>query len=366
MTSRVRVLVLTPDFPPAQGGIQRLVERVVGGWTRATACVVTPESAGLDGFDSGRPYQVRRTPKGRRHRSTVAWLNLAALRQARRYEPDVTLSAHIVTSPAAAAIDRLFGAPFVQYLHGREVANRSPLARLALARSAAAIAVSRHTESLARSASADVTRLHVIPPGVDPPTARGEGRSRRPLVVTVARLDDRYKGHDVMVEAVARLRRRIPDLLWAVIGEGALRSDLGRWVRSRQLEYNVALLGAVDDAERDRWLERAWVFAMPSRVPPGGGGEGFGIAYLEAAAHGLPVVAGKEGGALEAVVDGRTGLLVPPTDPRAVAEALATLLLEPALAVELGEAGASWAREFSWARIAREVEDVLLAVGEAA
>lgn len=354
------MLVLTPDFPPAHGGVQRLVERLVACWTRADACVVTPGDAGLDRFDWGRPYEVRRTSKRRRHRPTVAWLNLAALRQALLYRPDVTLSAHIVTSPAAAAIHRLVGAPFVQYLHGREVVNRSRLVRLALARSAAAIAVSRHTASLALSVKADA-RIQVVPPGVDPPTAPRQDRSQRPLVVTVARLEGAHKGHDVMVEAIASLRERIPDVLWAVIGDGALRSDLAEWVATHGLHDHVLLLGALDDAERDAWLERAWAFAMPSRVGPDGGGEGFGIAYLEAAAHGLPVVAGDEGGALDAVIDGRTGLLVTPTDPGAVAEALEKLLLDPELATKLGEAGASRAREFAWPRIAHRVERLLLA-----
>jgi len=102
---------------------------------------------------------------------------------------------------------------------------------------------------------------------------------------------------------------------------------------------------------------------MPSRLH----GEGFGIVYLEAGAHGKPVVAGDAGGSREAVQDGTSGLLVDPTDPDAVAEALTTLLLDRELAHRLGQSGAERARAFHWPLIAARVEATLLElVGEAA
>jgi phosphatidylinositol alpha-1,6-mannosyltransferase len=122
----------------------------------------------------------------------------------------------------------------------------------------------------------------------------------------------------------------------------------------------VRFAGWVPIEERDRLLDQAQVFAMLSRLPPGDiGGEGFGIVYLEAAARGLPVVAGAVGGALDAVADGETGLLVDPTSAEAVADALVTLLSNPGHARTLGIAGAARAREFSWERQAREVRTVI-------
>jgi phosphatidylinositol alpha-1,6-mannosyltransferase len=116
----------------------------------------------------------------------------------------------------------------------------------------------------------------------------------------------------------------------------------------------------VPNEERDSWLDQAHVFCMPSRLPAGGvGGEGFGIVYLEANAHALPVVAGNVAGALDAVVHGQTGLLVDPRDHLAVADAVSDLLLDPRRAEVLGREGERRARDFAWPRIAERVKSLL-------
>jgi phosphatidylinositol alpha-1,6-mannosyltransferase len=105
---------------------------------------------------------------------------------------------------------------------------------------------------------------------------------------------------------------------------------------------------------------------MPSRLPARGlAGEGFGIVYLEANARGLPVVAGGVAGALDAVVDGETGLLVDAGDHFAVAEAVSSLLLDPDRARAIGEAGVQHARRFTWPEIAGRVEELCKQVAAA-
>ena len=100
---------------------------------------------------------------------------------------------------------------------------------------------------------------------------------------------------------------------------------------------------------------------MPSRLPAGDfAGEGFGIVYLEAGAYGKPVVAGNVAGALDAVLDGETGLFVDPTDHVDVANAITRLLLDSELARRLGGAGAVHAGTFAWPVICERVEAVLL------
>jgi phosphatidyl-myo-inositol dimannoside synthase len=362
MAAELRVLVLTPDFPPARGGIQVVADRLVCHARRSRMRVVTLGAAQAELFDRGKRLDVRRAPfSGRRHhRSAILGLNGFALREALRFHPEAVLSVHIVLSPAAWMIRRAIGAPIVQYLHADEIRARPGLTGFAVRHASAVVAVSEHTRELALAAGADPSRLHRIPNGVDLPAASKVARAARPTVLTVARLRERYKGHDVLVRAMPLIRARVPDAQWVVVGDGPLRPELERLAADRGLDGHVCFVGEISDAERDAWLDRAHVFAMPARVPHGGvGGEGFGIVYLEAGAHGLPVVAGNVGGALDAVVDGETGLLADPSDHIAVAGAIADLLLDPERAAALGRAGAARASRFTWPSIAGRVEELL-------
>jgi len=187
------------------------------------------------------------------------------------------------------------------------------------------------------------------------------GAQQRPTIITVARLEDRYKGHDVMLRALSLVRARVPDVLWMVVGDGSLRGELEADAARLDLAGHVKFTGRVSDEERNRRLAQAHVFAMPSRLPPSGteGGEGFGIVYLEAGLRGLPVVAGAVGGALDAVIHDGTGLLVDPTSREELADALCLLLLDRPRARTLGQAGARYARSFSWERMSRDVHAVL-------
>jgi len=364
-SGRPRVLLLTPDFPPATGGIQLLLHRFATLASRVRVSVVTRrDHADAADWDARSGLHVRRSPAvpGSRRAGLVA-LNALALVEARRLRPDAILCGHVVGAPAAVIARRLGGAPIVAYLYADEAPAQPQLARLVLRRASTTIAVSRYTRDLALGLGAPAAGVAVVPPGVDLPAARGTRglRATQPTIVTVARLTDRYKGHDVMLAALPAIRARVPGARWVVVGDGPLRGELEARAHALGLDGAVDFAGALPDAERDAWLDRAHVFAMPSRLPPSGaGGEGFGIVYLEAGAHGLPVLAGAVAGAPDAVVDGETGVLVAPDDVGAVADAVAGLLLDRDRAAKLGAAGARRAAQLSWPRMVAAVEDVLL------
>src|SRR5207253_9855428 len=154
----------------------------------------------------------------------------------------------------------------------------------AVRHAAAVTAVSAHTASLVAS-SVRSGRLYRVSPGVDFPTSRLTERSGRPLIVTVSRLAERYKGHDVMIRALPLVRARVPDIQWVVIGDGPLRAVYEQMACAFGLSNQVRFVGAVDDEERDRWLDRAHAFAMPSRLSATGRGAGCVVAYLGAGAR---------------------------------------------------------------------------------
>jgi phosphatidyl-myo-inositol dimannoside synthase len=361
-TRKPRLLVLTPDFPPAPGGIQLLAHRLAAGMSGFDTRVLALDGPGAASFDASGGLTVRRVRVDSRLGAAgpMAALNAAALVEAWRFRPQVTLSAHIVSSPAAVGTRRALGAPVVQYFHANEIVGKPRLAAFAARRADVAVAVSSYTAGLIAATGAAPAELRLIPPGVELPDDAAPERAERPTLLTIARLRDSYKGHDVLIRALALVRAKVPDVELVAIGDGPLRSELERLADTVGVAASVRFIGAVSDQERDGWLRRANVFAMPSRLPADGlAGEGFGIVYLEAAAYGKPVVAGNVAGALDAVADGESGLLVDPTDPRAVADALTTLLLDRELAARLGSAGAERAKSFAWPLIAARVEAVL-------
>ncbi len=362
MASKPRLLVLTPDFPPGPGGIQVLAQRLADGIDRFQTRVLALDAPGAAQFDSARQQAVGRVGARRLPGSArTALLNGAALREAIVFRPDVTLSMHLVTSPAAAAIRRVLGAPTLQYFYAEEIGARPRLAAFAATRADAVIAISTYTAGLITAAAGTPAPMRLIPPGVDIPADPTPEPVDRPTLITVARMEERYKGHDVLVRALALVRAKVPDVQWVVLGDGSLRPGIEQLARSYAVADSIRFLGSVSDEQRNSWLRRTHLLAMPSRLPAGGfAGEGFGIVYLEAGAFGKPVVAGGVGGAIDAVSDGESGLLVDPLDPLAVAEAITALLLDAELARRLGSAGQRRAQGFAWPLIVERVQAVLL------
>lgn len=357
----LRVLLATTDFPPSTGGIAVLMGNLVRHMPGMDVRVVTFGEEGAAEHDRAGGFDTRRIGSVRtRRQRAVPMLNARVLWEVGRFRPDVILSGHVVASIAAMPIQRFLRIPLVQYVHADEIRVRPRLAGSAVRAAAATIAVSSYTRDLAIEAGADPGRVHVIPPGVELPSAPLAERSDEAVMLTVATFVSPRKGHDVIIRALRSIREAVPDARWVVVGDGPLRGKVEASAVAAGVADAVTFLGRVDDAERDRWLDRARVFCMPSRLPPEGtGGEGFGIVYLEAGAHGLPVIGGRVAGALDAVVDGETGLLVDPVDHNAVAAAAIELLSNRRLADRLGAQGRLHAADHAWPRIAARVEALL-------
>lgn len=370
-----RVLVLTPVFPPARGGIETLTEHIVRGLTGWPVEVVTLRERGSDDWDDSSGLVVHRAanePRGGR-RATAA-LNLLAVRRALVFRPDVVLSMYVRCAPAAQLLQRLGRARWVQYYHAKEVPDHPRASRRAAGGADVHIAVSRYTAALVRAAGADPSAVVVIPPAVSEtgpqvrprPEAASPHDPAAPALLSVSRLDDDYKGHRVVLAALPAILARHPRARWVVVGDGALRTELTRAAAEAGLADHVDFRGFVSAAERTQLLASSDVFVLPSRVPQGGrGGEGFGIVYIEAAAHGLPVVAGRAGGVTDAVedadqvTDGGTGLLVDAADPEAVAGAVLRILADPELAERLRQRGPRWAENFAVERLLDRLDPLL-------
>jgi phosphatidylinositol alpha-1,6-mannosyltransferase len=193
----------------------------------------------------------------------------------------------------------------------------------------------------------------VITPGalrtdlvLDPP---GKARPRRKIIVlTVARINPR-KGQREVIAALAALPDDLRDRVeyWLVGAHNKENYADALADAAARADFPIRFLGDIPDEKLGAIYAEADVFAMTS-MPHRHSVEGFGLVYLEAGAHGLPVVAHAIGGVPEAVIDGETGLLVPPGDQAALTAAFAKLLGDPALRQRLGAAGRIRARAHTW------------------
>jgi phosphatidylinositol alpha-1,6-mannosyltransferase len=219
--------------------------------------------------------------------------------------------------------------------------------------------------------AANTAKLQRLAPGVDTamfrPGLGAEVRARlgladRPVVVCVSRLMPR-KGQDVLIRTLPVVQRQVPDAALLLVGGGPARGGLTRLADSTGVASSVVFTGSVPWPELPAYCGAGDVFAMPCRTRLGGVDvEGLGIVFLEAAACGLPVVAGDSGGAPDAVLDGETGYVVDGRHVDAVADRLAALLLDRDRAATMGERGRSWVEhEWSWDASVRTLQRLLAA-----
>jgi phosphatidylinositol alpha-1,6-mannosyltransferase len=285
--------------------------------------------------------------------------------------------------PAGYAVwlaHRRTGAPYLVYVNGLDLLIERRKARSALKRRSAAaifgaaagvVANSRWTAAVAEEVMREVgvsrpPPVAAIDLGTDPaqfaPT-RDTGALRRrlglrdaPVLLTVARLVP-HKGHDVAIEALARLGAH-GDARYLIVGTGPDEPRLRALAADRGLAGRVHFTGALPDAEVAEAYATADVYVGLSRLDGPTSVEGFGIAFVEAAASGTPSVAGDSGGVRSAVRDGETGFVVPPLDPDAAADALRRLLDDGELRAGMGARGRRLVEtHYNWERVARETAD---------
>lgn len=362
-----RTLVVTADFPPTVGGVQQYVNGLLHHLPPDKITVLTGTHDGWQAADGAQPFRVLRVPSkwlwpGRKLTDRIK----DAIR-----ESDAQVVLFASGYPASSSGPALAGAgvPYLVTTHGIEhwvglVPTGRSFMRRAFRDASRVTAISEFTS---RSVSRAVPRgvpLSICHPGVDiqrfdPQVDGSFVRERhrigdRPLVVCVSRFVKR-KGQDVLVEGMGHLRRRVPDAMLLLAGTGPDHDRIVKLAKASPHRDSIIFAGVISDAELPAYHSAADVFAMPCRARNMGLDiEGFGMVFTEAAACSKPVVAGRSGGAAEAVIDGETGLVVDPTQSEAVAEAIAALLLDPYRASVLGKAGRARAEaELSWGSVAR-------------
>jgi phosphatidylinositol alpha-1,6-mannosyltransferase len=279
-------------------------------------------------------------------RSKLSFL-FAALRAARR-RPSLILAGHPNLAPAARAMKLLApGARTAVIAHGIEVWTPLPaFRRRALCQADRVLAPSTDTAGrLAEVQGVDRERIRVLPWSLDPvfaillaapskdslPAGFPAGR----VILTVGRWasDERYKGLDTLILALAALQTSVPRLYFVAVGEGDDRPTLERLAARAGVADRVCFLSGLTPEQIRACYAACEVFALPSA------GEGFGLVFLEAMAQGKPVVGGAHGGTPDIIQDSVNGYLVPHGNVDRLAQVLCTLLSNGLLREEMGRRG---------------------------
>ena len=362
-----KILLVTNDLGPRSGGIETFIHGLLEKLDGTQIVILASSQEGDTDFDKqlNRKYGViiyrdrakilLPTPRViskaksimREHKATTIWFGAAA---------PLALMAPNLRRAGAKRI--------VALTHGHEVWwAKSPIFRSAMRRIGNSCDVITYLGPYTKSAIAKSvgkkTSLVQIAPGISTELFQPGNKpadlvakyqiGNRPTLLCVGRLVHR-KGQDRLIEAMGKIKEEVPDVLLLLIGSGPREVHLRKLISKFGLENDVQLLGRITYDQLPKHFLLGDVFVSPSRSRLAGlEVEGLGIVYLEASASGLPVIAGNSGGAPDAVLENKTGLVVDGTNIDEIADACISLLANPTLAKEFGSAGRTWAIEnWNW------------------
>jgi phosphatidylinositol alpha-1,6-mannosyltransferase len=375
----MRHLFMTQDYTPDLGGMARRHVELCRRFPSDTL-VSTVHASDMATDDAAEPVSVHRQPFTFHQAGHLAnqlrwarWLR----REAAAF--DIVHCGNIRPCGYAAwwAWKRA-GVPYLIYVNGGDLLRERQKSKQVLKRftarrilgdAAGIVANSTWTGELARDVmrELDVSPLPPVadfPLGTDPAQFRpgdstGEVRTRlglgvEPYLLTVARLVP-HKGQDVAIRALSVLTAELPTLRYVIVGEGPDEQRLRTIARDAGVADRVVFAGAIRDDLLPSVYAGAAVYVGLSRLLPPINVEGFGISFVEAAASGVPAVAGDSGGVRSAVLDAETGIVVPPENVEHVAAAIRALMVDDSLRRRLGAAAREAAlQRFNWDRVASD------------
>ncbi len=384
-------LFVTQDFGPDRGGMARRHVELCRRFGNATnrMSVSTVASPGALEFDTLESYGIERQPfpfsQANRFTNQVRWGR--SLASGWRGKVDVIHCGNIrPVGYAVQWVHRKLGVPYLIYVNGGDLLRERAKSANALKRLTAKAIFSGASGIVATSRwvaelSSDIMRevgVRNPPPvaeiglGTDPVhfspvkdtgslrLAWGVGNA--PLMLTVARLVP-HKGQDTGLRVLAELQHEFPDLRYVLVGDGHYEGELRRLAVELGVASRVVFAGNMNDDELAEAYATSTVYLGLSRIDREINAEGFGISFLEAAASGVPSVAGDSGGVSSAVRNHETGFLVPPLDVPEAAGKVRLLLGDPLLQETMGAAARKAVEShFNWERVARDTRDFTASV----
>ncbi len=368
VASNLPIYVLTHEFSPKKGGIATFTEEMARAAVKIGHEVEVWAPRGDPSGDADFPFKVRRLNlKGSQDLSCQFQLAREWIRERRKLRKGIVYLSDpgpILTMRYLQFFKALKPKRLILTFHGTEVNTfasnpfRRFLVNRIIKRADRISALSEFTHALIRKRFPASKLKTYLTPGAlranfETPKPKIDSPSNRIHILTVGRLHPR-KGQVLILEALAalptELRQRIT--FW-IVGTGNKRG-YGTCLKTlaKEMDFEVTFFGDVSNSELEDLYSRANIFSMTS-VNFRKSVEGFGLVYLEAAAHGLPIIANRVGGVAEAVSHGENGLLVEPGDNTGLTSAFARLIQDDDLRSQMGENGRKWSRRNNWVESAK-------------
>jgi len=379
----VKSLLVSGIFPPHIGGSGRWLWELYSRLPLDLYTIVAGQHPSAAAFDQTHGLDIHRLPLAFADLGYFDWAGYCRYRSISgevaklvrtRSDGAIHCGALLPDAWIGRLVARKFGLPLLVYMHGEETcyANASRqldwMGRRILRDAAAVIANSENTASILRNRwNVGDDRIHVLNPGVDcakfAPVERDSavrhrlGWEDRKVVLTVGRLQER-KGQDMMIRALPKILQNVPDVLYAIVGDGDDFARLDGLARGLGVADRVRFHRDLADNDLVRCYQQCDLFALPNRQV-GDDIEGFGMVLLEAQACGKPVLAGASGGTAETMRPGETGALVDCTTPHLLAAKIAELLRDSLRRDQMGLAARQWVTSrFDWPVLAAEAGEI--------
>ncbi|MBT5338480.1 glycosyltransferase family 4 protein [Candidatus Falkowbacteria bacterium] len=375
-----RTLLITIDFPPMFGGVANYWSNLCRQLPADNFVVLASEYNNTLDFDIKQNYLIyRKNIISNLKWMWPKWLPLFwhTWRLVRQEKIQRLIVAHVLpTGTVAYLMKKIFKIPYLISVHGLDVAmtqvrpRKRWLLRLICRNASGVVTNSKYTHELLNSIcsiSQPVSTVYPCPnfvyENIDSDRLEEFKKSfklhNKKILLTVGRLVER-KGHDKVIAAMQRVIQKFPNVVYLIVGQGPELDKLKNQVKGANLGESVLFFSDVMNKEVPLFYHLSDIFIMPSRQLDDGDIEGFGIVYLEANCYGKPVIAGRAGGAVEAVEEGVNGLLVNPLSESEIAKAIFLLLQNPRRAQELGQRGKLRVEQkFNWSEQSKKLIKLL-------
>ena len=384
MQPKQAITFIVPEFPPLEGGVGSYLYEIIRNINQCDLTVIAPASNGWKDFDLNQTFKVRRVrlPNIKSFPFAAQLATMAPIwgyfREVMRIPKSnvvVCASAHPIHMLLSWILKTVKGNKFIVINYGLDILfpqkrfYRGLFNHLLLSADYV-VTISEATANLNRKIKVKTSKLEIIYPPMNfskfdnnfskAKVIEKYNLSGKRCILSVGRLIER-KGVDTVIRALPEIIKSIPDVHYIVVGRGRDEVKLKKLVSEMNLQDYVSFTGYVPDRELGVYYCVSEVFSMISReLHDKGDIEGFGIVFLEANYFGIPVVGGNSGGVTDAVIHGKTGLLVDPENVIDVAEAIIKLLLDKDLSNTLGAYGRTRVlKEFTGGQAANQLLKII-------